>query len=96
MNAELAYQDVQVLVQTDAAEEMENNIRMIKQLALLGGILAMLILWMFLNNLRLVLVVVLAMPASILIAFNMFYAFGISLNSLTLVGLAMAVGMLPQ
>ncbi|MBT4483671.1 MAG: ATP-binding cassette domain-containing protein, partial [Candidatus Latescibacteria bacterium] len=36
----------------------------------------------------------LAIPISIFTAFNFFYAFGITLNSLTLLGIALAVGML--
>jgi multidrug efflux pump subunit AcrB len=35
-----------------------------------------------------------AIPISILTSFNFFYAFGITLNSLTLVGMALAIGML--
>ena len=39
-------------------------------------------------------VIALALPISILSSFNLFYAFDITLNSLTLVGMALAVGML--
>ena len=94
LNRQLRFQDVQIVVQSDAAEVMERNISLIKQLALTGGLLAVAVLWIFLRNLRLVLIIALSIPISVLVAFNFFYAFGISLNSLTLVGMALAVGML--
>lgn len=94
LNRELRTRDVEIVVQSDAAELMERNIRLIKQLALTGGLLAVAVLWIFLRNLRLVLIIALAVPVSVLTALNFFYAGNISLNSLTLVGIALAVGML--
>ncbi len=94
LNRELAPQDIEIVIQSDTAEEMESNLKLIKELAVTGGLLALLILWYFLKNARLVTIVLLAMPVSILTAFNLFYFFDISLNSLTLVGIALAVGML--
>jgi ABC-type multidrug transport system ATPase subunit/predicted RND superfamily exporter protein len=73
---------------------MEDNINSIIELALVGGLLAVFVLWIFLRNIRLVLVIGLAIPISIYTAFNFFYAFDISINSLTLVGMALAIGML--
>lgn len=94
LNRELAPQDIEIVIQSDTAEEMERNLDLIKQLALLGGLLAVLILWFFIRNIRLVLTVLLAVPVSVLVAFNFFYAFGITINPLTLAGLALAIGML--
>lgn len=94
LNKKLAQQDVEIVIQNDTAEDMEKNIDLIIQLAIVGGLLAVGILWIFLQNLRLVLIMTLAIPISIFTAFNFFYAFGITLNSLTLVGMALAVGML--
>lgn len=87
-------QDVEILIQSNVAEIMEKNISQIKELAITGGILAIFVLWIFLKNLRLVSIVALAIPISILAAFNLFYAAGITINSLTLIGIALAVGML--
>jgi multidrug efflux pump subunit AcrB/ABC-type multidrug transport system ATPase subunit len=94
INNNLHSQDVEIFIQQDMAEYLEKNLDLIKNLALTGGILAILILWFFLRNLRLVAIIALALPISILTAFNFFYAFDITLNSLTLVGMALAVGML--
>jgi multidrug efflux pump subunit AcrB len=73
---------------------MEKNINQIISLALTGGLLAILILWFFLRNIRLVTVIAISLPISVYTAFNFFYAFNITINSLTLVGIALAIGML--
>ncbi len=54
----------------------------------------LLILWFFLRNIRLVTIIAVSIPVSVYAAFNFFYAFDISINSLTLVGMALAIGML--
>ncbi|MDR2038504.1 MAG: efflux RND transporter permease subunit [Bacteroidales bacterium] len=94
LNEELVAFDVEIVVQENNAETMENNINQIINLALVGGLLAVLILWFFLKNVRLVFFIALSIPISVYTAFNFFYAFGITINSLTLVGMALAVGML--
>ncbi len=94
LNQELSGKGVQLVVQENSAETMEKNIDQIINLALVGGLMAVFVLWMFLKNTRIVVFIALALPVSVYSAFNIFYAFGITLNSLTLVGMALAVGML--
>jgi len=94
LNKKLERLDVEIVVQTNTAEVMEKNINQIIELALIGGLLAIFILWMFLKNPRIVIIIAFAIPISVLTAFNLFYYFDISLNSLTLIGLVLAIGML--
>jgi multidrug efflux pump subunit AcrB/ABC-type multidrug transport system ATPase subunit len=94
INEKYESQDLEIVIQSNVAESMENNIHQIINLALIGGLLAVCVLWVFLKNLRIVSIVALAIPISVLAAFNFFYATGITINSLTLVGIALAVGML--
>ena len=94
LNRQLASDDVEIVIQSDAAEIIEDNVDLIKQLALIGGLLAVAILWIFLRNFRLVLIIAAAIPISVLVSLNFFYAFDISINTLTLVGLVLASGML--
>ncbi|HMD67617.1 MAG TPA: efflux RND transporter permease subunit [Chitinivibrionales bacterium] len=94
LNTKLAPQNVRIVIQANAADAIEDGLRQIAILVLIGGLLAVGVLWIFLRNLRLVLIVAAAIPISVLGAFNLFYVFGITLNSLTLVGMALAVGML--
>ncbi|MDD4192623.1 MAG: efflux RND transporter permease subunit, partial [Mangrovibacterium sp.] len=94
LNQKLEGKGVQVVVQENSAETMENNIDQIINLALVGGLMAVFVLWMFLKNVRIVAFIALSIPVSVYTAFNFFYAYGITINSLTLVGMALAVGML--
>ena len=94
LNKSLATKDIQIKVQNNAADTMEKNLNQIGELALVGGLLAIMVLWIFLKNFRLVSIIALAIPISVLTAFNFFYGANISINSLTLVGMALAVGML--
>lgn len=94
LNERLVLHDVEIVVDSNTAEVMENNINQIINLALMGGLLAILVLWFFLKNVRLVFFIALSIPISVFTAFSFFYYAGISVNSLTLVGMALAVGML--
>ena len=94
LNTEFAAQDIEMVVQSNSADEIEKNVDQVIDLGISGGLLAILILWFFLRNIRLVTFIALSIPISILAAFNIFFAFDISINSLTLMGLALAVGML--
>ncbi len=94
LNEKMAAKDIQIVEISDSADQMEKNIDQIMELALIGAIMAIFVLWIFLKNLRIVSFIALAIPISIFTSFNLFYAFGISINSLTLVGMALAIGML--
>ena len=94
VNREVASQDLQLVVQSNAADQISNNMSQIVRLALLGGLLAIFVLWFFLRNIRLVCLIALSIPVSVLSAFNIFYAADISINTLTLLGIALAIGML--
>ncbi len=94
LNEKLLNKDVQLVIQDNSAETMENNIDQIINLGVVGGLMAVFVLWMFLKNTRIVAFIALSIPVSVFTAFNFFYAYNITINSLTLVGMALAVGML--
>lgn len=94
LNDKYEDQGVRITIQQDMSEFLETNLDLIRQLAVTGGLIAIVILWFFLRNIRLVMVIGLAVPISVFTSFNLFLAFGITLNSLTLVGMALAIGML--
>ena len=89
LNEQLAPLDLSIVVENNQAETMEDNIDQIIRLAIVGGLLAVVILWLFLKNLRLVFFIALSIPISVYTAFNLFYGAGITINSLTLVGMAL-------
>ncbi len=94
LNEELAPQDVEIIVQRNQAQLMTDNINQIKNLAVTGGLLAVFVLWIFLRRMKFILSIALAIPISVYASFNFFYAADISINSLTLIGMALAIGML--
>jgi HAE1 family hydrophobic/amphiphilic exporter-1 len=59
-----------------------------------GGLLAIVILLLFLRDLRPTLIVAVSIPVSLLLAFTLMYFTGVSLNMISMGGLALAVGML--
>ncbi len=94
INKAIESQGVNIVIVDCTADDMEKNINQIGILGVLGALLATVILWFFLHNLRLVICIAIAIPISVFSAFNLFYAFGITINSLTLIGIALAIGML--
>ncbi|MCL2365360.1 MAG: efflux RND transporter permease subunit [Defluviitaleaceae bacterium] len=59
-----------------------------------GGLLAIVVLFLFLRDLRPTLIVAISIPVSLMLAFTLMYFMGVSLNMLSMGGLALAVGML--
>ncbi len=66
----------------------------VKSAALIGGLLAILVLYAFLRDARTTLISGIAIPVSVLGTFVLMYAFNLSLNIMSLGGIALAVGML--
>jgi len=62
--------------------------------AVLGGILAVLVIFVFLRNLRFTLAIALSIPVSIVATFFLMGQAGISLNIMSLGGIALATGLL--
>jgi multidrug efflux pump subunit AcrB/ABC-type multidrug transport system ATPase subunit len=94
INTEIKSNDIEIVIDENRAEVMEKNIDQIIQSAIFGGLLSILILWIFLKNIGLVVAIALSIPISVYTAFNFFFAYGITINSLTLLGMALAIGML--
>ena len=80
-------------IMDDEAEELESLISNLAKLAAGGSLLAMLVLLVFVRNARIALIVVVTIPAAILVTFNALWAAGLSINILSLLGLAAGVGM---
>lgn len=71
---------------------IEASIKGIKGKLLLGTILVFVVLFVFLANLRMSLITLTAIPLSFLITFIIFKIFGLTINTMTLGGLAIAIG----
>ena len=79
---------------TNQAKFIKNTIAEVKQTAIIGGILAVLVLLYFLKNFRSTLIIGTAIPVSVITTFFLMYSSNISLNIISLGGLALGIGML--
>lgn len=83
-----------IVVLSNQAEFIESAVDEVRDNALIGGALAVLVLLFFLRDLRSTVVIALAIPISLLATFVPLSALGVSLNVMSLGGLALGVGML--
>ncbi|MFW6137922.1 MAG: efflux RND transporter permease subunit [Spirochaetota bacterium] len=76
------------------ADFIKESINNVWQVALLGGALAIFVLFIFLRNLPTTLIISVSIPLSIITTFIFMYLFDLSLNMMSLGGLALGIGML--
>ena len=86
--------DVKFFIAMDQSDMIQQVIRKTGNNALVGGILAILFIFIFLRNWRPTITIGLAIPLSVITTFIAFYVAGYTLNLLTLGGLALGIGML--
>ena len=79
---------------SNQGEFIGSSINEVKDSALMGIILAVIILYIFLRRVNMTLIVSLSIPISIIATFNLMYFNGLSINIMTLGGLALGAGML--
>ncbi len=77
----------------DETEYIKSSIGLVKQNVVVGGLLAVMVLLLFLRSWRSTLVIALAIPISAVGTFLMITLLGRSLNVVSLAGIAFAVGM---
>ncbi|GAB3293910.1 efflux RND transporter permease subunit [Pseudidiomarina andamanensis] len=78
----------------DQAVFISAAIAEVRDAAIIGGLLAMVIIYLFLQRVWPTIVISLAIPISIIATFNLLYGYQVSLNMMSLGGIALAVGML--
>ncbi len=71
-----------------------SSIRELRSTAVLGGVLAVCILFLFLGSARTTAIIAISIPTSLLVTFAPLNIFGVSLNIMSLGGLALGIGML--
>jgi hydrophobic/amphiphilic exporter-1 (mainly G- bacteria), HAE1 family len=76
----------------DNTETTRTSVEAVKEHLILGAIFAALIVLLFLGSVRSTVIAALAIPTSIIGTFALMYAKGFTLNSITLLALALAVG----
>jgi HAE1 family hydrophobic/amphiphilic exporter-1 len=89
-----SYPDLRFAMAYDQAQFVEHSIHDLQETAVIGGVLAILIITFFLRNLRSTFVVALSIPISIVSTFALMYFGGFTLNTISLSGLALATGLI--
>jgi len=81
-------------VVADRSLFIEDSIDSVVDAAVFGGLLAVLVLFLFLRNVRSTAIVAVSIPVSLFITFAPLNLYGVSLNIMSLGGLALGIGML--
>ena len=88
------YPDTHLVKVMDSSQFINISIQNVVSSAVLGGIFAIIILYLFLRNIRATLIIAISIPVSIVATFVLMYFSGMTLNLISLGGLALGVGML--
>ncbi|MFQ5667579.1 MAG: efflux RND transporter permease subunit [Candidatus Binatia bacterium] len=84
---------LRVTILSDGSRFILRTLNNLQSTALLGGLLVIVVVWAFLRRGRASLIVALAIPTSILAVFTLLYLYGYTLNSMSLLAVAVATGM---
>ncbi len=85
---------VEVNVVKDSGVRVAASVRNVQEALLEGALLTVLVVFIFLNSWRSTVITGLALPVSVLASFVAVWAFGFTLNTMSLLGLSLAIGIL--
>ncbi|MCS1409179.1 MAG: Multidrug resistance protein MdtB [Verrucomicrobia subdivision 3 bacterium] len=90
------YREANVVLEVVANRSVfiDNSINEVKRTAAAGGFLAIMVLLLFLRDIRTTAIIAVSIPISIFVTFAPLKLLGVSLNIMSLGGLAMGIGML--
>jgi len=78
----------------DAGERVDRSVKNVQETLVEGALLTVLVVFLFLNSWRSTIITGLALPVSVLASFIAVWAFGFTLNTMSLLGLSLAIGIL--
>ena len=87
-------QDIKIVKFYSPSDFIRKSISNVWQVALMGGVFAIFVLLIFLRNIPTTLVISVSIPLSIITTFIFMYLFKLTLNMMSLGGLALGIGML--
>ncbi|MCC5921277.1 MAG: efflux RND transporter permease subunit [Cyclobacteriaceae bacterium] len=88
------YPSIHFDVSQDQSEILNTSIENLSSSLYMGGVFALAILFIFIGNYKTPIIMAVSLPVSLLISFLLFQLFDISINIISLSGLALGVGML--
>jgi len=86
--------DVELRLVNSSADEVERSVNRVKSTIVEGALLTVLIVFLFLHSWRSTIITGLTLPLSVIATFIALYAFGFTLNFLTLMALSLCIGLL--
>lgn len=86
--------DVKIDVIRNSGERVRGSVRNVQEALIEGAALTVLVVFLFLNSWRSTVITGLALPVSVLAAFIPVLVFGFTLNTMSLLGLSLAIGIL--
>ena len=88
------YPQLTIKISDDQSINIKNSIESVFHELLLGGILAVIVIFIFLHNIRFVFIVIMALPSPMIATFIILFATGQTLNTMSLMGLTLCIGIL--
>jgi hydrophobic/amphiphilic exporter-1 (mainly G- bacteria), HAE1 family len=86
--------DIKLAVIRDDSRRIREALRDVQLTILLGAVLTIAIIYLFLNSWRSTVITGLTLPVSIISAFFIMWVFGFTVNTMTLLALSLAIGLL--
>ncbi len=86
--------DVELRIAHSTADTVEASVNRVKQTIVEGALLTVLIVFLFLHSWRSTIITGLTLPIAVIATFIALYAFGFTLNFLTLMALSLCIGLL--
>lgn len=88
------YPGVSFFITQDKSQLLSYSINNLLSSLVFGGLFAFIILFLFMGNLKMPLIMGMSLPTSLLLSLLIFSAFGLSINIISISGLALGLGML--
>lgn len=86
--------DVKLTKVIDGALFIRNNVKELWRALILGGVFAVLVIFLFMLDVRSTLISAVALPTSVIASFFVMWQLGFTINMMTMLGLSLAVGLL--
>ena len=86
--------DIELTILSDQSKYVKANVDGVKRTIIEGGVLTVIIVFLFLASWRSTVITALTLPISVVATFIALYAFGFTLNALTLMALSLCIGLL--
>src|SRR6185312_7761340 len=87
-------EDVRLAIVEDAGRRVSRVVANVQEALIEGALLTVRVVFLFLNSWRSTVLTGLALPVSVLASFNAVWGFGFTLNTMSLLGLSLAIGIL--